>query len=152
MINSHHPQTLWLLLFPFMTVIPHGVPLCRLLSSLYLNTQPFAQGGGIFSSGKKMYGAYLPPFYHQTVKKHLCRLNLSHICVLIIDSLLYRQQNATEITQHCGIDGMQPSPRLDRLSHLITTLKHWEEGERGGGEGGGVNMHSTPVPQKVFLC
>lgn len=62
-----------------------------------------------------------------------CRLNLSHICVLIIDSLLYRQQNATEITQHCRIDGIQPSPRLDRLSHLITTLKHREERERRRG-------------------
>lgn len=60
-----------LLLFLFMTLIPHSVPLYRLFFSLYLNTQPFAQGASIFSSEKKMHGAYLLPSYHQTVKKHL---------------------------------------------------------------------------------
>lgn len=80
-----------------------------------------------------MHGAYLPPSYHQTVKQHLLpTLNLSHIGVLIIDSLLYRQQNATEITEHRRIDGIKPSLRFDRLSHLIITLKHWEEGRSGG--------------------
>lgn len=62
-----------------------------------------------------------------------CRLNRSHICVLIIDSLLYRQQNATKITEQCSVDGIKPSQRFDRLSHLITTLKHWEERERERG-------------------
>lgn len=61
----------------------------------------------------------------------LCRLNLLHICVLIIDSLLYRQQNATKITLQHGWH--KTSVRFDRLSHLITTLKHWEQGESGGG-------------------
>lgn len=59
-------------------------------------------------------------------------LNLLHIWVLIIDSLLYRQQNATKITKRCSIDGIKPLLRFDRLSHLIISLKHWGREERGG--------------------
>lgn len=37
-------------------------------------------------------------------KSIFCRLNLSHICVLIIDSMLCLQQNATKITEHRSRD------------------------------------------------
>lgn len=112
-------------LFLFMTLIPHSVPLYRLFSSLYLTMQPFAQGDSIFSSGKKKCTRLI--YRHHIIKLSrsiFCRLNLSYICVLIIDSLLYHRQNATKITEHCSMDGMKPSLRFDRLSHLITTLKH----------------------------
>lgn len=61
-----------------------------------------------------------------------CLLNPLHICVLIIDSLLYRQQNATKITEQCSKDGKKPSVRFDRLSRLITSLKHRGEEEKEG--------------------
>lgn len=107
--------------------------LCSGCSPLFISTCSRWLKGIVFLAEKKrVHGAYLLPSYHQTVKKHLLRLNLLHICVLIIDSLLYCQQNATKITVRCAADGIKPSLRFDRLSHLITTLKHWEDVERGG--------------------
>lgn len=97
--------------------------------------QPFARGNSIFSSGKKKSMELI--YRHHIIRLSrsiFCRLNLSHICVLIIDSLLYRKENATKITKGCSIHGKNPSLKSDRLSHLITTLKHWEEGEVEGGE------------------
>lgn len=76
--------------------------------------------------------------HHHIIKPSrtiFCLLNLLHICVLIIDSLLYRQQNATEITERCSKDGTKPSVRFDRLSRLITSLKHCGKEEEGGGGG-----------------
>lgn len=73
-------SSLSLLLFLFMSLIPHSVPLYKLFPSLYLNMQPFAQGDSIFSTGK-MYAAYLLPSYHQTVKKHLLQTKpFAYLC------------------------------------------------------------------------
>lgn len=78
-------------------------------------------------------------------------LKLAHICLLIIDSRLYRERNATQISEYFSTDGMKPWLSFDRLSHFIMALKHREEGMGGGGRRWGERL-PTPQPQKVFLC
>lgn len=96
-----------------------------------LTCNHFAQGDVIF---KIWMGAGDPIYCHHIIKlptniQYLLRF--AHICVLIIDSQLYLEQNATQISQYFRADGMKSWLSFDRLSHLIVTLKH--RGEKMGG-------------------
>lgn len=146
MLKSTKPLRSWLL-FPFMSLIPFC--LCSGCSPFFILTCRRLLKGIVFLAKKKKKKCAQLISHHHIIKLSrttFCLLNPLHICVLIIDSLLYRQQNATKITEQCSKDGTKPSVRFDRLSRLITSWNTVEKKRKRG------NVHSTPVPQKVFLC
>lgn len=71
-------------------------------------------------------------------------LKLAHICVLIIDSQLYLEWNATQISISARMVWNPDKALID--CHILSWLWNTEEKKWG------VDRLPTPEPQTVFLC